>query len=197
MNIFLFSKFKQSIRPFNIISILKCTWSSNFTFFWIGLPFIKYFTKLLFFSGPELSKNSSFVKYLINSKQIQKNVKFYFQVHFNMEIMLNCRIDCLNFENKNMFILQIGPYVHRRTCLNYICHHLFQIKDMNAILCLSYQLGCLMDEFRVGPMPIGPTLVRWVWWPSDLYQDSCSPHQNPHEYVSISVRRDRNVIVRC
>ena len=54
-----------------------------------------------------------FVPILINSKQIQKNVKFDLQVHFNMEIMLNGRIDCLNFENKNMFILQIGPYVHR------------------------------------------------------------------------------------
>ena len=53
------------------------------------LLFIKYFTKLLFFSGPGLSKNSNFVKYLINSKKIQKNVKFDLQAYFNIEIMLN------------------------------------------------------------------------------------------------------------
>ena len=76
-------------KPFNMISILKYAWRSDFTFFWIFLLFIKYFTKLLFFSGPELSRNSSFVKYLINSKQIQKNVKFDLQAHFNIKIMLN------------------------------------------------------------------------------------------------------------
>ena len=66
------------------------------------------------FNGLNLT---SFVKYLINSKKIQKNVKFDLQVHFNMEIMLNGRIDCLNFENENMFILQIDPYVHRSITL--------------------------------------------------------------------------------
>ena len=59
-----------------------------------------------------------FVPILINSKQIQKNIKFDLQVHFNMEIMLNSRINCLNFENKNMFILQIDPYVHRSITLD-------------------------------------------------------------------------------
>ena len=58
-------------------------------FFEFFLLFIKYFTKLLLFSGPELSKNSSFVKYLINSKKIQKNIKFGLLAHFNIELMLN------------------------------------------------------------------------------------------------------------
>ena len=65
----------------------------------------------------------NFVPILINSKKIQKNVKFDYQVHFNMEIMLNGWIDCLNFENKNMFILQIGPYVHRSLCQYNIQHY--------------------------------------------------------------------------
>ena len=76
-------------KQFIMISILKYAWRSNFTFFWIFLLFIKYFTKLLFFSGPELSKNSSFVKYLINSKKNSKYVKFDLQAYFNIEIMLN------------------------------------------------------------------------------------------------------------
>ena len=33
------------------------------------------------------SENNDFVKYLINSKNIQRNVKF--GAHFNMDIMLN------------------------------------------------------------------------------------------------------------
>ena len=35
------------------------------------------------------SEYSDFVKYLINSKQISKNVKFELQAHFNISIMLN------------------------------------------------------------------------------------------------------------
>ena len=58
-------------------------------FFWIFLLFIKYFTKLLFFGGPELSKNSSFVKYLINSKKFKKIVKFNLQADFITDYMLN------------------------------------------------------------------------------------------------------------
>ena len=34
-------------------------------------------------------ENSDFVKYLINSKTIKKNVKFDLKVHFNISIMLN------------------------------------------------------------------------------------------------------------
>ena len=64
-----------------------------------------------------------FVPILINSKTIQKNVKFGLQAHINMENKMNGSIDCLNFENKNMFILQIGPYVHKSiTLILYIVH---------------------------------------------------------------------------
>ena len=35
------------------------------------------------------SEYTDFVKYLINSKKIPKNVKFGLQAHFNMEIMLS------------------------------------------------------------------------------------------------------------
>ena len=35
------------------------------------------------------SEYNYFVKYLINSKKIQKNVKFDLQAHFNISIMLN------------------------------------------------------------------------------------------------------------
>ena len=35
------------------------------------------------------SEYSDFVKYLINSKKIPKNVKFDLQAHFNISIMLN------------------------------------------------------------------------------------------------------------
>ena len=69
-------------------------------FFEFFLLFIRYFTKLLFFSGPELSKNNSFVKYLINNKKIQKYVIFDLQAFCNIEIMLNgldfenCKIEC-------------------------------------------------------------------------------------------------------
>ena len=34
-------------EPFILFSILICAWRPNFTFFWICLLFIKYFTKLL------------------------------------------------------------------------------------------------------------------------------------------------------
>ena len=53
------------------------------------LLFIKYFTKLLFLDNFGPLKNNSFVKYLINSKKIQKNVKFDLKAHFNIESMLN------------------------------------------------------------------------------------------------------------
>ena len=72
-----------------MISILKCAWRPNFIFFGIFLLFIKYFTKLLFLDNSGPLKNNSFVKYLINSKKIQKNIKFGLLAHFNMELMLN------------------------------------------------------------------------------------------------------------
>jgi hypothetical protein len=38
-------------EPFILFSILICAWRPNFTFFWIFLLFIKYFTKLLIQHG--------------------------------------------------------------------------------------------------------------------------------------------------
>ena len=70
-------------KPFNIIDMLKCTCRSNFTFFGILLLFIKYLTKSLY------SDRWIFVPILINSKKIQKNVKFDLQAHFNISIKLN------------------------------------------------------------------------------------------------------------
>ena len=74
-----------------MISILKCTWRSNFTFFLFFLLIIKYFTKLLFLDNSEPLKNNSFVKYLINSKKNKKKCKFDLKAHFTIdrEIMLN------------------------------------------------------------------------------------------------------------
>ena len=64
-------------EPFNMISILKCAWRPNFIFFEICLLFIKYFTKLLLLDNSGPLKNNSFVKYLINSKTIQKKYKIW------------------------------------------------------------------------------------------------------------------------
>ena len=66
-----------------MISILKCAWRPNFIFFEICLLFIKMGTKI------QWSEYSDFVKYLINSKKIQKNIKFGLQAHFKIEIKLN------------------------------------------------------------------------------------------------------------
>ena len=45
--------------------------------------------KILFLDNYGQLKNSSFVKYLINSKNIQQNVKFYLEIYFNIDILLN------------------------------------------------------------------------------------------------------------
>ena len=108
--IYIFYSSNSRSEPFNMSSILKCARRPNFIFFWIFLLFIKYFTKLLFFSGPELSKSNSFVKYLINSKQIPKK-KYLVSKH--ILIWRSCwtvRIDCLNFENKNMANAFMGTF---------------------------------------------------------------------------------------
>ena len=55
-------------KPFNIISTIKCASRSNFIFFGIFLLFIKMGTKIQRF------EYSDFVKYLINSKKIQKKM---------------------------------------------------------------------------------------------------------------------------
>ena len=71
----------------NMISILKCAWRPNFTFFGIFLLFIKPLWKLPiqrsrnFYCLPEFS---DFQSSLINSKKIPKNVKFSFQAYFNI-----------------------------------------------------------------------------------------------------------------
>ena len=70
-------------KPFNLLDMLKCACRSNFTFFWIFLLFIKMGTKI------QRSEYSNFVKYLINSKKIPKNVKFDLQAHFNIFNNLN------------------------------------------------------------------------------------------------------------
>ena len=70
-------------KPFNLLDMLKCACRSNFTFFGICLLFIKYLTKSLY------SDRWIFVPILINSKKIQKNVKFDLHAHFNISIMLN------------------------------------------------------------------------------------------------------------
>ena len=83
-------------KPFNLLDMLKCVCRSNFTFFWIFFGFILLGTKI------QWSEYSDFVKYLINSKKIQKNVKFDLQVTINIFIILN-GLDRLfglsNFEN--------------------------------------------------------------------------------------------------
>ena len=54
-----FQSLNSRSKPFNMISILKCALRPNFTFFWIFLLFIKYFTKLLFLDNFEQLKYSS------------------------------------------------------------------------------------------------------------------------------------------
>ena len=80
-----FKKFKL----FNMISILKYVCRLNLHFFLKLLVFIKYFTKLLFLDNFGSLKNNNYVKYLINNKKIQKNIKFDVQAHFNIDIVLN------------------------------------------------------------------------------------------------------------
>ena len=74
------------------------------------LLFIKYFTKLLFLDTYGPLKNNRFVKYLINSKKIKKNIKFHLQAHFNISIILNVWIDYLDFENfENLGCNSVSP----------------------------------------------------------------------------------------
>ena len=76
-----------------MMDMLKCACRSNFIFFGIFLLFIKMGTKM------ERSKYSDFVKYLINSKKIQKNIKFDMQAHFNIYIILYIHIHILYYIN--------------------------------------------------------------------------------------------------
>ena len=55
----------------------------TFIYFLIFLLYIKMSSKF------QWSEYRDFVKYLINSKNICKNVKFDLQAHFNISIMLN------------------------------------------------------------------------------------------------------------
>ena len=129
-------------KPFKLLDMLKCACRSNFTFFWIFFGFIQMGTKI------QRSEYSDFVKYLINSKKIQKNVKFDLQVTLNISIILN-GLDRLfglwNFENGHchtmspkMWCNPIPPlyiYIFNITRLNYhnnkkpeACHSI-PIKD--------------------------------------------------------------------
>ena len=103
-------------KPFKLLDMLKCACRLNFTFFWIFFGFIQMGTKI------QRSEYSDFVKYLINSKKIQKNVKFDLQVTLNISIILN-GLDRLfgvwNFENgpchavspKNVVIRSLLIYI--------------------------------------------------------------------------------------
>ena len=78
-----FQSLNSRSKPFKLLKMLKCACRSNFTFFGIFLLFIKYLTKSLY------SDRWIFVPILINSKKIQKNVKFDLQAHFNISNKLN------------------------------------------------------------------------------------------------------------
>ena len=85
-----FSKSKQSIQTVQHDLYIKMCFEIKFyIFFKKNLLFIKYFTKVLFLDDFGPLKNNSFVKYLMNIKKIQKNVKFDLKTHFNVEVMLN------------------------------------------------------------------------------------------------------------
>ena len=66
-----------------MIDMLKYACRSNFIFFQNFLLFIKMGTKI------QRYKYNDFVKYLKNSKKIQKNVKYDLQAYFNISIMFN------------------------------------------------------------------------------------------------------------
>ena len=102
---FYFQSSNSRSEPFILFSILICAWRPNFTFFWIFLLFIKMGTK---FNGLNLI---FFVPILINSKQIQKNVKFGLQAHINMENKMNGSDRPFGFWN-----FKFGPCVFRAKC---------------------------------------------------------------------------------
>ena len=53
------------------------------------------------------SEYSDFVKYLINSKKIQKNIKFDMQAHFNIYIILYIHIHILYYIYLYIYIYYI------------------------------------------------------------------------------------------
>ena len=79
----IFSKFKQSIQTIQHDGYVKMCLQIKFYIFLIFILFIKMGTKI------QWSEYIDFVKYLINSKKIRKNIKFDLQAHFNITIMLN------------------------------------------------------------------------------------------------------------
>ena len=88
MSYFHFESPNNRSEPLDVISILKCAWRLNFTFFGIFLLFIKPLWKSLI-QWSRKCKISDFQSGLINSKKISKNVKFGLQAHLNIYIASN------------------------------------------------------------------------------------------------------------
>ena len=95
----LFSDFQSPnsrSKPLDVISILKCAWRPNFTFFGIFLLYIKPLWKSLiqwsrkFYCFLLFTRICDFQSSLINSKKIPKNVKFGLQAHLNIFSILKC-----------------------------------------------------------------------------------------------------------
>ena len=79
---------------------------------------------------------NNFVKYLINSKKIQKNVKFGLQAHINMENKMNGSDRLFEFWN-----FKFGPCVFRLICFQ---KHISHLSFSLSLYIYIYELWCIV-----------------------------------------------------
>ena len=119
-------------EPFILFSILICAWRPNFTFFF---EFFYYLLSILqnCWSNGGCTKQwnrwiNNFVKYLINSKKILKNVKFGLQAHINMENKINGSDRPFEFSNFKFEPCVFQPiYIRKHISLSLYMKYIIQL----------------------------------------------------------------------